>query len=64
MNIPFIIDEQETRIFLFKDSHLDLIYTKLNQNDQNTNFEDFSFPLEHYFASDLYIIHDPWNLNK
>ncbi|ORX85605.1 hypothetical protein BCR32DRAFT_265558 [Anaeromyces robustus] len=62
MNIPIIIDEQETRIFLFKDSHLDLIYNKLLQYD---DFEDdFLFPLEHYFATDIYIIHDPWCLNK
>jgi len=62
MNIPIIIDEQETRIFLFKDSHLDLIYNKLLQ--YNDFEEDFLFPLEHYFATDIYIIHDPWCLNK
>ncbi|ORX48448.1 hypothetical protein BCR36DRAFT_81226 [Piromyces finnis] len=61
MNIPIIIDEQETRIFYFKDSHLDLIYKKITEND---DFEDFPFPLEHYFASDLYIIHEPWSLTK
>jgi len=59
MNIPILIDEQESRIFIFKESHLDLIY-KLIQNED----EDFPFPLENYFASDIYIIHDPWSLNK
>jgi hypothetical protein len=56
-----IIGEKETRIFLFKDSHLDLIYTNLNQCD---DFEDYQFPLENYFTTDIFIIHDPWNLNK
>jgi len=60
-NMPIIIDGQEKHIFLFKDNHLNLIYNKLSQCE---NFKDFQFSLETYFTTDIYIIHDPWDLNK
>ncbi|ORY19960.1 hypothetical protein LY90DRAFT_517164 [Neocallimastix californiae] len=59
--MPIIIDGQEKHIFLFKDNHLNLIYNKLSQCE---NFKDFQFSLETYFTTDIYIIHDPWDLNK